>query len=332
MDQSGTKTTVTADNVNHLLSQMGNAADEIKKRLPRPQRQPQSSRQRSSWRAFRRCEGCPDHPDKLTAMQDMMKQQGQADAAKNLTKKNLQTMYDIVNTRIPQINTELANLKIKIKTAEAVLAQVEKSIKKAEGKYEQVEAGKITAAAAFGAANAQIASAETTLDNSSKELEKARKSYEKSRKEALKKANLDQLLTQDQLSNILTAENFSMPAGYISEDGTQYLIKVGDEYNNIKELKNTLLTNMKDIGDIRLCDVADVTVIDNSEDNYAKVNGNDAVILSISKSSTAGTSDVSKRCGQKIKELQKEDKNLRIVNLLDQGITLRSLSSLYCPI
>ena len=165
-----------------------------------------------------------DHPDKLKAMQDMMKQQGQTDAAKNLTKKNLQTMYEIVNTRIPQINTELANLKIKIKTAEAVLAQVEKSIKKAEGKYEQVEAGKITAAAAFGAANAQIASAETTLDNSSKELDKARKSYEKSRKEALKKANLDQLLTQDQLANILKAENFSMPAGYISEDGTQHIL------------------------------------------------------------------------------------------------------------
>lgn len=320
MEQSGSKTTVTADNVNHLLSQMGSAADEIKKAAT------QTAETTTKQQVDKQLESIPtdvkdalDHPDKLKAMQDMMKQQGQTDAAKNLTKKNLQTMYEIVNTRIPQINTELANLKIKIKTAEAVLAQVEKSIKKAEGKYEQVEAGKITAAAAFGAANAQIASAETTLDNSSKELDKARKSYEKSRKEALKKANLDQLLTQDQLANILKAENFSMPAGYISEDGTQYLIKVGDEYNNIKELKNTLLTNIKDIGNIRLSDVADITVIDNAEDNYAKVNGNDAIILSVSKSSTAGTSSVSKRCDQKIRELTKEDKNLRIVSLMDQG-------------
>ena len=96
-------------------------------------------------------------------------------------------------------------------------------------------------------------------------------------------------------------------------------IKVGDEYNNIKELKNTLLTNIKDIGNIRLSDVADITVIDNAEDNYAKVNGNDAIILSVSKSSTAGTSSVSKRCDQKIRELTKEDKNLRIVSLIDQG-------------
>ena len=84
-------------------------------------------------------------------------------------------------------------------------------------------------------------------------------------------------------------------------------------------MKNTLLTNIKDIGNIRLSDVADITVIDNAEDNYAKVNGNDAIILSVSKSSTAGTSSVSKRCDQKIRELTKEDKNLRIVSLMDQG-------------
>ena len=94
MDQSGTKTTVTADNVNHLLSQMGNAADEIKKAAA------QTAETTTKQQAEKQLESIPadvkdalDHPDKLTAMQDMMKQQGQADAAKNLTKKNLQTMY-----------------------------------------------------------------------------------------------------------------------------------------------------------------------------------------------------------------------------------------------
>ena len=33
------------------------------------------------------------------------------------------------------------------------------------------------------------------------------------KKQALESANLDALLTMEQLSNILTAENFSMPAG-----------------------------------------------------------------------------------------------------------------------
>lgn len=320
MDQSGMKVTVTADNVNQLLGQLGSAGDAVKKTAET------TAASMTKQQVDKQLENIPidvkdalDHPEKLKAFRDMLKQQGQSKAAKNMTAKNLQTLYDIVHTRIPQINAELANLKIEIKTAEAVLQQVEKSIKKAEGQYEEVEEGKITAAAAFGSANAQLSSAESTLKSSEAELKEARKSYEKSRKEALKNANLDQMLTQEQLSGILTAENFSMPAGYISEDGTQYLIKVGDEYNNIKELKNTLLTHMKDVGNIRLKDVADVTVIDNSEDSYAKVDGNDAIILSISKSSTAGTSTVSKKCNKKIAELMKEDDNLRVINLMDQG-------------
>lgn len=320
MEKSGSKVTVTAENVDQLLGQMGNNAESIKAAAA------QTAASTTEEQANAQLANIPidmkdalDHPEKLTAFQSMLEQQGQSDAAKSMTKKNLKTLYDIVNTRLPQIDTALANLKIEIKTAEAVLAQVEKSIKKAEAQYEKVEAGKITAAAAFGSANAQISSAQSALENSEKELKEAKKSYEKSRKEALKKANLDELLTMDKLSAILSAENFSMPAGYISEDGTQYLIKVGDEYNDLDELKNTLLVNVKDIGDIRLKDVANITIIDNSADSYAKVDGNDAVIISISKSSTAGTSSVSKACNKAIEKLEKENDGLHIVNLMDQG-------------
>ena len=80
-----------------------------------------------------------------------------------MTKKNLKSLYDIVEVRIPQINTALANLKTEILVAQKSLEQVEKSIKKAEDNYEKVEQGKITAAAAFGSANAQISNAENTL-------------------------------------------------------------------------------------------------------------------------------------------------------------------------
>ncbi len=320
MDQAGTKVTVTASNVDQLLGQLGDAATSIKNTAA------QTAASNTKTQADAQIATIPenikdalDNPDKLTAFKTMLEQQGQAEAAKGMTKKNLKSLYDIVNTRLPQIETALANLKIEIQTAKAVLAQVEKSIKKAEAQYEKVEAGKITAAAAFGSANAQMTSAKSALESSEKELKEAKKSYEKSRKEALKKANLDELLTMDKLSGILTAENFSMPAGYISEDGTQYLIKVGDEYNDLEELENTLLVNIKDIGDIRLNDVADITIIDNAADSYAKVDGNDAVIISVSKASTAGTSTVSKECNEAIEKLQKENKGLRIVNLMDQG-------------
>jgi len=157
------------------------------------------------------------------------------------------------------------------------------------------------------------------LASSEKELASGKESYEKSKKEALKKANLDQLLTMEKLAGILKAENFSMPAGYISEDGTQYLIKVGDEYSSMDAMKDTVLCKLDGIGDIRLKDVAKVTKIDDSSDSYGRVNGNDAILLNVSKASTAGTSTVSKECNAKMKELEKKYSGLRFTNLMDQG-------------
>ena len=110
-----------------------------------------------------------------------------------------------------------------------------------------------------------------------------------------------------------------MPAGYISEDGTQYLIKVGDEYSSMDAMKDTVLCKLDGIGDIRLKDVAKVTKIDDSSDSYGRVNGNDAILLNVSKASTAGTSTVSKECNAKMKELEKKYSGLRFTNLMDQG-------------
>lgn len=320
LDAAGIEGKVTAENVDTYLAQLGAAADSLKA-AAQEQAEKQTKEQAEIQLALlpKDVKDAIDNPEKLSAYKKMLTEQGQGDAAKQMTKKNLKSLYDIVEVRIPQINTALANLKTEITVAKQTLKQVEKSIKEAEGNYEQVEQGKITAAAAFGTANAQISSAQSALDASEKELESGMESYKNSRKEALKNANLDQLLTMEQLAAILSAENFSMPAGYISEDGTQYLIKVGEEYDSVDAMKEAVLCKIDDIGDIRLSDVSDVTMIDDSDESYGRVNGNDAVLLSISKASTASTSEVSSGCNKKLKELEKEYKGLRFTNLMDQG-------------
>lgn len=321
MDSQNIKVTVNAGNVNTYLNQLSDSVSSAIKSAAKTQAESQTKEQVKTQAASlpKNVKEAIDSPAKLAAYKKLLTTQGQTSAAKQMTKKNLESLYSIVEVRIPQIDTALGNLKTEIVVAENVLKQVEKSIKKAEGKYEEIEAGKITAAAAFGSANAQMSSAKTALENSEKELESGMDSYKKSRKEALKNANLDTLLTMEQLSGILTAENFSMPAGYISEDNTQYLIKVGDEYDSVDAMKDMLLCKLDDIGDVHLSDVADVTLIDNAEESYGRVNGNDAVLVSISKSSTAGTSDVSKDCNKKMQELEKKYKGLRFTNLMDQG-------------
>src|SRR5699024_6133256 len=111
----------------------------------------------------------------------------------------------------------------------------------------------------------------------------------------------------------LAAQNFSMPAGYVSgEEGIEHLVKVGDKIQETTDMENLLLfdTGEDVIGKIYLKDVADITVKDNSEEIYAKVNGNDAVMLVFQKQSTFLTSDISKDIREKAEELTLEHEGL----------------------
>ena len=258
-------------------------------------------------------------PKKLEAMTAFMKQIGQSDAAASLTMDNLKQLDQIVNTRLPQIDTELANLAVEIQAAQAIADQVNEQVKAATDNYEALESGKISAAVGFSTGAAQIADSQAALSNSEEQLADAQSSYEQGRDTALKNANLDTLLSLDTLSQLLAAQNFAMPAGYIYQGEDQYLLKVGDEYASDGELESSVLCNIDGIGDIRVSDVADVTWIDNSGDAYAKVNGRDGIVLSISKSSTAGTADVSDTCGAAIRQLEQDHDGLHITSLMDQG-------------
>lgn len=271
-----------------------------------------------------------DHPEKLsyfkTAIETLSSMPGSqidasiAEQAKSLDQKTLKQLYEIVNVRLPQINTELANLEIEIKAAEEVLKQVENQMSAIDDAYKQAEEGKITAAAGFGSGSAQIAAAKTAMEEAQEELENANKTYQDSVEEARKNANIDQMLTLDALSGMIYAQNFSMPAGYLDdENDKQWLLKVGENYTSADELEKMVLCEIDDIGDIHLNDVADITTIDNAGDSYAKVNGDPGVILSVFKGSTAGTSDVSKACLKAIDELQEDYPGLNITPLVNQG-------------
>lgn len=228
-----------------------------------------------------------------------------------------------------------AEIESRLKVLALTEAQLQQALQTVKENQAKLEAGMIEAAAGFGSGSAQLAAAESgiktaeeqlktgeeQLKNAEEQLKDAREQFEEAREEALKNADMTKLLTKEMLSNIILAQNFAMPAGYLYQDDDQYLLRVGDAFENIEDLENALLLNMDvgDVGDIRLSDVATVTLIDNAGESYAKVNGNQAVVLSISKGSTAGTSDVSKALNAAIEELEAEHEGLRISPLMDQG-------------
>lgn len=249
-----------------------------------------------------------------------------------LTQDSLKSMLAMVGSnaedpsaRLDQIEAALADLDTELIAAKAMAEQAKAGVEKAQEAYKKLEEGKILAAAGFGSASAQLAAAESALKEGEAQLEDAQEQFEDARKTALEQADMSQLLTKEMVANLVMAQNFAMPAGYLYQGEDQYLLKVGDAFSSVEEVENALLLHMDagDVGDVRLSDVADVTVIDNSGESYARMNGNPAVAVSIQKASTASTSEVSKTVNEAIEELEAKYPGLRITPLMDQGVYIQ---------
>lgn len=251
--------------------------------------------------------------DQLTTQRAELSAQRDALAAQQT---QLQQKMD---ERLPQIETELANLETELMAARMMKEAAQEGLEKAQEAYKQLESGKLSAAAGFGSGQAQLAAAEQSLTQAEEQMEQAQEQFEDARQQAMEQADLSTLLTKDMVSGLVMAQNFSMPAGYIKEGDDSYILRVGDAFSDQESVENALLMHIDGVGDIRLKDVADIAMTDNSAESYARVNGNSAVVLTIQKGSTASTSEVSKEANQAIEQLQEKYPGLRITPLMDQG-------------
>ncbi|CEQ30476.1 acriflavin resistance protein [[Clostridium] sordellii] len=186
-------------------------------------------------------------------------------------------------------------------------------LKELNDKEKQLEAGKQTL-------NSELNKASQTLSSSEAEIEKSSKELEKAKKEAYKNADLGKNITKENLSNILSAQNFAMPAGYIKEGEEDYIVKIGDKVSSLEDLNNLELLNIDGVGEITVEDVANVELTNNADKMYAKINGNDAILLTFQKQSTSSTSEVSKKINETMNKLTSENKDIHITALQDQGV------------
>ena len=168
----------------------------------------------------------------------------------------------------------------------------------------------------------QMSQGYTDLAIAASQLAMGQAQMDSAKTEAENAADLNKILSIETLSALLMAQNFSMPAGYITEGDEQYLIRVGDEITSMQELKTTVLIDlgMDGIKPITLEDVAAVEIINNSGENYAKVNGNPAIMLSIEKQTGYSTGNVTDAVIERFDMLEAQDENLRLGVMMDQGI------------
>ena len=234
-----------------------------------------------------------------------------------LYKGNLTAAIEFANAQ-----TTISLGEMQITTAEA---QIEASEKQLESGQEQIESGQEQIDSGWEQlreGEEQLNESAKKLQDSLKQLAESEEDLEENRQNAYDQADMNGILTVSTVKSLLAAQNFSMPAGYVTEDGIDYLVRVGDKPEDVEALKKMPIMNteMDGVDIIYLEDVADVFMTDNSADIYTNVNGNPGVMLTIQKQTGYSTGDVSDRIKEKFKDLQEENEKLTLITLMDQGI------------
>lgn len=260
-----------------------------------------------------------------TQKSELISQKTQMETAVGLLREMAE---EIPNQRqaIAEGKKQIRDGKKQIKAGKSQLTEAKQQLTDAKS---QIASGKTSLSAALSelnrnkiSATIEIASGKAQITAGESQLDTARKELDSQKDAAYEKSDVEGILTADMIKGILAAQNFTMPAGYVAEEGIDFLVRVGDKLTDTQSLKELMLVDlhMKGLKPIYLSDVADVTVTDNSSEVYAKINGHAGVLFSMQKQSGYSTGDVSKRIQKKFTEIEEESGNTHFVKLMDQGI------------
>ncbi len=221
---------------------------------------------------------------------------------------------DKIDEAVVQLNATLAQLEEGSITLNSAMNELNKQ--KSEAEYKMS-----TAYTELRVNESTLAATQAQLEKTKSELEGSLTTVNEQQKQTKEKSDVTKMITIEMVSGILTAQNFSMPAGYITEGGTKYLVRVGDKLADEKEMNELLLFDMKmdGVDPIYLKDVADVFQKNNSDEIYAKINGNDGVMLSFTKSSQTAVATVCDNIKKKLDSIKETNSNFNYTILMDQG-------------
>lgn len=253
--------------------------------------------------------------------------------------KELEDQLDGINKSIAETGEGLAALGVTVKGLDDVpaalgaLAQMsagfDLGIAAVDTAIQQVESGALTEEEALAELKNNEALAAILPDIDSFKLEsgltidETRANVAEAKEKAAASADIEGILTLDLLKQLMVAQNFDMPAGYINEADGQYLVKIGEKVPGIDELASLVLIDlgMEGVDPIKVSDVANVELVDDSKEVYANVNGKPGILLSFQKQTGYATGDVADSIEAKFKSLEKsESEHISFATLMNQGM------------
>ena len=263
-------------------------------------------------------------------------------AAAGVTEENLEAeliaadaKLELAEQAVYAIDELLSTMDMDHQSLNAAVMEMESQLEQILEAEKQLESGLLTMEQAeevlneqklkgmieMSTAAGQLAAGASSLEMALTQIETGFDTIEENREDALKQADLNEIITMEMVTQILTAQNFAMPAGYVEQDGINYMVSVGEEITELETLQNLLLFDMgmEGVDPIYLADVAVVALTDNRNETYAKLDENDGVILSFEKQSTYATAETTNNISARFRELEKEYPGLKFVSLMDQG-------------
>jgi HAE1 family hydrophobic/amphiphilic exporter-1 len=139
-------------------------------------------------------------------------------------------------------------------------------------------------------------------------------------------------ITLGQLMDTIEEENVVVPAGTIEEKGTEYNIRTLGEYTSIDQIANTVVAYQNG-SPIYIKDIAEVVDGAEEQEQIIRVNGDRAVVITVSRASGANTVEVSNRVFSKLEGIESllQEVNLSVV-FEEAGIIEESMYNLFYTI
>ena len=251
----------------------------------------------------------------IEALDERLSELGADLPSLDATLRSMSDQIAAINAGMAQLDEAVAGLDDQSLTVSQALATISQQQSSADFQMS-------SAVSMLTAKQSEVTAAAAQLDAAQKELDAGLEELDSKKKDARDAADMGGKVTLDNVSAILTAQSFSMPAGYVTDDNhNRFMVRVGDEVRGEEELSDLVLfdTGIDGIGTVRLSDVADVFASDNASELYTKINSNDGVILSFQKQSDIATSKVCDNLNAEMKALSEDYEGLSFTNLYSQG-------------
>ncbi len=235
---------------------------------------------------------------------------------------------DSIDDTIAQLDAAIPEMEQGLQSIDELIAQAESGKADVENGYAELNKQKQSVYAQLNSAQNKLNEGKLALEAGEKELEAGRLQLEQAEQAAAEQlaaakdaANLKTILTKDMVAKLLQAQNFAMPAGYLDAGDMQWLVSVGDTIEDVAFLESVPLfsAGIDGLDTIVLGDLAHIQITDNSGATYAKINGENGVLLAFSKQSAYATATVSDNVEARFRELEGQYDGLTFTALMSQG-------------